>query len=170
MTRDQKVVAVGAAAGVALMLTALALLAPHMPALSAGAGAGDRLAFAAKWIALAAAPLLFAVMAVGNARFLGEAIDPLLGKESRAMAIDGRVADNTLQQFALYATAAGALAASGRGDELGILPASALIFVAARTAFWTGYRHHPLYRAPGMAATSYQTVLLFGLATWMAWR
>lgn len=170
MTRDQKVVAAGAASGVALMIAALVLLTPHMPALGAGADAGERLAFAAKWIALAAAPLFLAVMAVGNARFLGEAIDPLLGKESRAMTIDGRVADNTLQQFVLYAAAAMALAASGRGDELGVVPASALIFVAARTAFWVGYRRHPLYRAPGMAATSYQTVLLFGLAVWMAWR
>ena len=42
------------------------------------------------------------IVAVGNARALGEAIDPTLGKESPAMIVDGRVLDNTLQQFVLF--------------------------------------------------------------------
>jgi uncharacterized membrane protein YecN with MAPEG domain len=53
---------------------------------------------------------------------------------------------------------------------LWIVAAAAVVFVVARVAFWIGYRIHPLYRAAGMAATSYLCVLLFGLAAWFAWR
>jgi uncharacterized MAPEG superfamily protein len=141
-----------------------------MPALGESADAGERLAFAAKWIAFAAAPLLFAIMAIGNARFKSDAIDPTAGKESREMIINGRVADNTLQQFALFVAASLAIAASAFGDELWIVSAAALVFVIARVAFWIGYRIHPLYRAAGMAATSYLNLLLFGGAIWFAWR
>ncbi len=86
------------------------------------------------------------------------------------MIINGRVADNTLQQFALFVAASLAVEAGGFGDELSIVASGAIIFVIARVAFWIGYRIDPLYRAAGMAATSYLNVLLFGIAAWMAWR
>ena len=170
MRKEQKVVAVGAASGILTMLASMYVLSGLMPALPDYADAGERLAFAAKWTALAAAPLFFAIMAVGNGRFKSDAIDPTAGKESRAMIINGRVADNTLQQLALFAAASSAVAASGVGDELSIVAAGSVVFVVARIAFWIGYRIDPLYRATGMAATSYLNVLLFGVAAWMAWR
>lgn len=170
MKPEQKIVAVGAAFGVLSMLASMALLPSVSPALPVVADSGERLAFAAKWVALGAAPLFFAIASVGNARFKSEAIDPTAGKESRTMIINGRVADNTLQQYALYTAGSFAVAAGARGDELGFVVAAAIVFVVARVAFWIGYRIHPLYRAAGMAATSYLAVVLFGLATWMAWR
>ena len=170
MRKEQKIVAVGAASGILAMLASMYVLSGWMPALPDYADAGERLAFAAKWIALAAAPLFFAIMAVGNARFKSDAIDPTAGKESRTMIINGRVADNTLQQLALFAAASSAVAASASGDMQSIVAAGAIVFVVARVAFWIGYRIDPLYRAAGMAATSYLNVLLFGIAAWMAWR
>jgi uncharacterized membrane protein YecN with MAPEG domain len=170
MNRDQKIVAVGAATGVLTMLGSMYALAGWMPALPDYADAGDRFAFAVNWLALAAAPLFFAIASVGTGRFKSEAIDPTAGKESRAMVINGRVADNTLQQYALLVAASLAVAASAHGRDLWIVAAAAVVFVVARVAFWIGYRIHPLYRAAGMAATSYLCVLLFGLAAWFAWR
>lgn len=170
MRKEQKIVAIGASSGIAMMLVSMWVLAGWMPALADTADAGERLAFAAKWIAVAAAPLFFAIMAIGNGRFKSDAIDPTAGKESREMIINGRVADNTLEQFALFASAALAVAASAFGDELWIVAAGAAVFVVARIAFWIGYRIHPLYRAAGMAATSYLNVLLLGAAIWLAWR
>lgn len=152
------------------MIASMYLLSGWIPALVEPADAGERMAFAAKWIALAAAPLFFAIAAVGNARFKSDAIDPTAGKESRTMIINGRVADNTLQQYALFGAASFAVAAGARGDELGIVAAGAIVFLVARMAFWIGYRINPLYRAAGMAATSYLCVVLFGIAGWMAWR
>jgi uncharacterized MAPEG superfamily protein len=169
MNKEQKKVAVGAASGVILMLGSLAILSRVMPALAEFADAGERLAFAAKWIAFAAAPLFLAIIAVGNARFASEAIDPTAGKESRAMLINGRVADNTLQQYVLFAAATLAVAAAGRGDQLGVVSAAAVVFIVARFAFWIGYRIDPIYRAFGFASTAYLNIVLFGIAAWKAW-
>ena len=41
------------------------------------------------------------------------------------------------------------------------------MFVAARIAFWVGYRIHPLYRAAGFAATAYLNIGLIGAALWL---
>lgn len=169
MNRQQKNVAIGASSGIVVMLASLAILPTVMPGLPPFADSGDRLAFAVKWIALAAAPLFAAIVAVGNARFTSEAIDPTAGKESRAMIINGRVVDNTLQQFVLFAASTLAVAASSRGDQIAVVSAAAIVFVAVRIAFWIGYRIDPIYRAFGFASTIYLNITLFGIALWRAW-
>ena len=92
---------------------------------------------------------------VGNSRFLSDAIDPLRNAESRSMDINGRVADNTLQQNFVFAIASLALAIVVPLNYLQVVWACAIVFVVARCAFWLGYRIDPLYRAPGMSATAY---------------
>ena len=170
MTKDQKAVAVGAASGVAAMLAALVALSNLMPGTTPDATAGERLAFAVQWIALAALPLAAAIASVGNARFNSEAIDPTAGKECPATVINGRVVDNTVQQYLLFGTASLAIAAGARGDDLGIVAAAAIIFVVARLVFWIGYRIRPIYRAAGFASTFYMNLMLFGYALWLARR
>jgi len=169
MRKEQKVVAIGAGSGVVAMLVALVGLSAAMGSLPMAADAGERLAFAVKWIALAALPLFAAIIAIGNARALSDAIDPTAGKESKAMIIDGRVVDNTTQQFLLFATASLAVAAASRGDQLGLIAAAAIVFTVCRFAFWIGYRIHPLYRAFGFSSTAYLNIILFAVALWRAW-
>jgi hypothetical protein len=168
MTRDQKTVAVGAASGVATMLALLWFLYTALPAPSGAEQLANRLAYAARWNAVAVLPLLVMLAAIGNARFLSEAIDPTLGKEDRKMLIDGRVAENTLQQFVLFAVASLALAAAIEGEAVGIVGAAAITFVIMRTAFWIGYRIRPIYRAFGFAATAYMNVGLLAAALWLS--
>jgi hypothetical protein len=168
MTRDQKIVAAGAASGVASMLVAMWLLSTRLPAPVGVETLVDRLAYAARWLAFAALPLFAMVAAVGNARFLGEAIDPTLGAENKAMVVNGRVADNTTQQFLLFAAGSLALAASLQPGHMGVVRAAAIVFVAARIVFWIGYRIHPLYRAPGFAGTAYLNLGLLLAALWLA--
>jgi hypothetical protein len=170
MNSAQKTVAIGAATGVLTMIALLVLLSNLIASLSADASAGERLAYAVKWIALGALPLFLVIGSVGNARFGSEAIDPTAGNESRAMIVNCRVVDNTVQQYLLFFAATLALAAGLRGDELCVIPAAALIFVIARLAFWIGYRIKPVYRAAGFASTSYLNLILFGYAIWAAWR
>ena len=101
MTRDQRTVAVGAASGILgmlLMVWGFSTLI-DTPAVT---GTSDRLAYALRWAVVAALPFFFMIAAVGNARFASDAIDPTLGKESEKMVVDGRVADNTLQQLVLF--------------------------------------------------------------------
>jgi hypothetical protein len=76
------------------------------------------------------------------------------------------VVDNTLQQSLLFLVGALALSvgtsrpsdAADRGRGAGVL--------VARIVFWIGYRIDPLYRAFGMAATSYLNVFILGYALW----
>jgi uncharacterized MAPEG superfamily protein len=170
MTKDQKTVAIGASSGILTMVVLLVILSGTIAGLSPDATAGERLAYAAKWIALGALPLALAIGSVGNARFSSEAIDPTAGKEDKAMIVNGRVVDNTVQQYLLFGAASLAVAASARGDQLGIVAAGAIIFVIARLAFWIGYRVRPLYRAPGFSSTFYLNIILFGYAIWAAWQ
>jgi len=169
MKKEQRIVAVGAACGLTFMLVSVATLSNFLPHLSSGADAGSRLAFAAKWIAFAALPLVAAIGAVGNERFFSEAIDPTAHKESRKTIIDGRVGDNTVQQYLLFSVATLAVAAASRGDQIATVSAAAITYVVCRAAFWVGYRIDPLYRAFGFASTFYLNLLLFGVAAWRAW-
>jgi hypothetical protein len=166
MTSDQKIVGVGAASGIAAMLLGLLVLTPAMPTIGPAADVGARLPVALRWDAVAILPRFLAITAIGNARFTSEAIDPTAGKESRAMLINGRVVDNTVQQYVLFLMATLGVAASD-GAKLEVVEAAAIVFVLARFAFWIGYRIHPLYRAFGMAATSYLSVVLFAYALWL---
>jgi uncharacterized MAPEG superfamily protein len=169
MRNEQKIVAAGAATGIFTMLAALFALSSLLVSLPVSADAGERLAFAVKWTAAAAAPLFFAIIAIGNARFASDAIDPTAHKESPAMVVDGRVADNTLQQYVLFVAACLAVAAVSRGDQLAVISGAAIFFIFSRFAFWIGYRIHPLYRAFGFASTAYLNIVLFGVALWRAW-
>jgi hypothetical protein len=168
MTRDQGIVAVGAASGVAAMILATAALYRLWPVDPGLSDAASRLAYALQANAFAVLPLLVSVIVVGNDRFFSAAIDPTLGKETLATIVNGRVADNTLQQFVLFFVATLALSAKLTPEAMRLIPAAALVFVAARIAFWIGYRIHPLYRAFGMAATGYLNIGLIGFALWKA--
>jgi hypothetical protein len=168
MTRDQKIVAIGAAIGVATMITATAGLYRLWPSDSILADVASRLAYALQADAFAVIPLLLGVITVGNNRFLSEAIDPTLQKEDIATQINGRVVENTLQQFVLFLVATAALSVNLESIQMRIIPAAAIVFVVARAAFWIGYRIHPLYRAFGMAATAYLNIGLLGFALWKA--
>lgn len=166
MTKDQKIVAVGAASGIISMIAGVSVIYNLWPINPALGDLASRLAYTLQADAFAVLPLLFSIGAVGNARFLSEAIDPTLHKESQAMEINARVVDNTLQQFLIYLVGTLALAAGLTADEMRIIPAVAIVFVVARTAFWIGYRIHPLYRAFGFAATIYLNIGILAFAFW----
>jgi len=117
-------------------------------------------------MAAIAALLLVGAAQVAAADRESEAIDPTLRKEDAATRIKGRVVENTLQQFILFLVATTALSINLTAAQMRIIPAATIVFVAARTAFWVGYRIHPLYRAFGMAATAYLNIGLLGFALW----
>lgn len=166
MTNDQKIVAVGAASGVATMIVAMTVIYRLWPVDPTLADVASRLAYALKADAVAVLPLLLGIAAVGNRRFTSEAIDPTLHKEDVAAQIDGRVVDNTLQQYVLFLIGTLALSVNLTAEQMGVIAAAAIVFVVARIAFWIGYRIHPLYRAFGMAATSYLGMGLVFVALW----
>jgi uncharacterized membrane protein YecN with MAPEG domain len=158
MKSGQKIVAIGAASGVILMSATVWILTRILPPPAIADMLGDRLAYALRANVFATLPLFIMLAKVGNSRFFSEAIDPTKHAESRAMEIDGRVADNTLQQNFVFAIASLALSTMVSLQHLQIVWACAIVFIIARVAFWLGYRLNPLYRAPGMAATAYMSL------------
>jgi len=167
MTKDQKTVAIGAASGIAGMVLLVWLISTFMPQPQVIDAPGNRLAYAARWSVVAVLPLFAMLVAVGNARFLSEAIDPTLGKESQKMVVDGRVADNTLQQFVCFLVGITALSVSVPIEWISLVPAVAITFVICRIVFWIGYRIHPLYRAPGFSSTAYMNMFMYIAVLWL---
>jgi hypothetical protein len=164
MTREQKIVAIGSAGGVATMIAAVVgiyQIWPHNPSLT---DAASRLGYTVQANAFAVIPLLLGILVVANARFLSEAIDPTLQKEDLAMQVNGRVINNTVQQFILFFVATTALCVNASSTQMRLIPAATIVFIIARMAFWIGYRIHPLYRAFGMGATAYLNAGLLAFA------
>ena len=158
MKKEQKIVAIGAATGVAIMVASVWILTKLLPAPAIDDLPGERLAYALLANVVALVPFFIMLITVGNSRFFSEAIDPTRRAESRSLEIDGRVADNTLQQNFVFAVASLALSTVVAREYLQVVWACAIFFVVARLGFWLGYRLNPLYRAPGMAATMYMNV------------
>jgi hypothetical protein len=167
MTKDQKIVAVGATGGIAGMVLLVWLISTWIPQPEVIDAPGNRLAYAVRWSVVAVLPLFAMLVAVGNARFLSEAIDPTLGKESQEMVVDGRVADNTLQQFVCFLVGITALSVSVPIGWISVIPAVAITFVICRLVFWVGYRIHPLYRAPGFSSTAYMNLFMYIAVLWL---
>ena len=158
MKPEQKIVAIGAASGVAVMALSVWALTKALPTPVIVDILGERISYALRANVVAIVPFFIMLITVGNSRFLSEAIDPTRHAESRSMEIDGRVADNTLQQNFVFAVASRALSTIVPLQHLQVVWACAIVFVIARAVFWLGYRINPLYRAPGMSSTAYMNL------------
>ena len=167
MTKEQKTVAMGAVSGIVMMVVLVWGFANYLPVPTIGDTYGARLAYALRWSVVAVLPLFFMIAAVGNARFLGEAIDPTQRREDHKLEVNGRVADNTTQQFLLFLVGVLALSTVLPIQRISFIPAVAITFVICRLIFWVGYRIHPLYRAPGFASTAWLNLSMFIAVLWI---
>lgn len=167
MTQDQRAVAIGAASGTVTMILLVWGLSSIIAAPAIEDTASGRLAYALHWAVLPALTFFAMIVAVGNARFGSEAIDPTLGKESQKMVVDGRVADNTTQQFLLFLVGILALSVSLPMEWLSIVAAIAVTFMIMRLAFWVGYRIKPVHRAFGFASTAYLNLGMLVASLWL---
>lgn len=167
MTQDQRAVAFGASSGTITMLLLIWGLSKVIPSPTIADAAADRLAYALHWAVLPALVFFAMIVAVGNARFASEAIDPTLGKESQKMVVDGRVADNTTQQFLLFMVGILALSVSLPLSRMSVVAAIAITFVIMRIAFWIGYRIKPVHRAFGFASTAYLNLGMMLATLWL---
>jgi len=160
--QEQKIVGIGAASGVVLMLVGVWWLTGALPEPSIPDALDARVAYALRANVVALVPLFLMLITIGNSRFLSDAIDPTRRSESEAMQIDGRVAGNTLEQTFGFAVALLGVSTLVPFEHLQVVWASTIVFVVARMVFWIGYRMNPLYRAPGFSATAYLNLGLIG--------
>jgi len=155
MRTEQKIVAAGAVIGVAAMALSVWGVMRLVPVPAIDGTSAERLAYALRADVVAIIPFIIMVVTVANGRFFSEAIDPTRQVESRSLQLDGRAADNTLQQSFIFTVASLAASTIVPLQHLQAVWACAIVFVAARMGFWLGYRLNPLYRAPGMSATAF---------------
>ncbi len=94
------------------------------------------------------------VEAVAHERLRSPAIDPLLGYETRRLRINLRYLQNTLEQLIVFVPGLFGLALyCTDGSSMRAVPATTVVWVAARIAFWIGYHRSSAMRgigAPGM--------------------
>src|SRR4051812_23326808 len=94
----------------------------------------DRLGYALRANVVALLPLFIMIITIANSRFLSEAIDPTRHAESPTMLVDGRVAENTLQQNFGFAVASLAMSTLVSPGNLQVVWACTIVFVVARCA------------------------------------
>ena len=166
MTRKQRGVGLGMAAGFALC--SLVLLYPgNWPgALPPTAGLAARLTYAVRADAIAMLWLLAAIGNVARGRFFSAAdIDGSgFAGPSPRIGISVAVVQNTLEQAVLSAILYPALACLPGQDGTALIPRLLTLFCLGRFAFWLGYRHGAPWRAFGFATTFYPIVFGYVVA------
>ncbi len=144
-------------------------LAGQIPAPVDGASVAGRLSLALLWL-LPSAVVLWAMLLVQmGARFIYGAFNPFATGQPSFLAVNQRVITNTVEHGAVFALALLAFAANASSRVMPQVMALAVVFAAARLAFWAGYVVAPVGRAPGMAATVAVTAGAVGgaVSVWM---
>ena len=131
------------------------------------ADAGEKLAFAARWLLVPGLALFAGVGVTASQRFfIPSAIDGERKVEDGAFEINLRYSQNTVEQLALAEVAWTGLALALPAEEIGVIARMAVMFGIGRLAFWIGYHYAPWARAFGMVLTAYPT---FGALVYLAW-
>ena len=135
--------------------------------------AGERIAFALKAEILVFLWLAGCVRAVSSGRFRSPADlrGSAYAQPSPAIAVQAAVLQNSLEQTVLAVGAHLGLAAVLRGDELVLIPALVLLYLAGRVSFAAAYTRGAAARAFGMALTGASIMVAFGIAVvLLVWR
>ena len=146
--------AIAAAMPVALLLwLAIAYLVPPLAGMD---NLGDRMLFTLKcWCVAILFCLVTGIEAVAHERLSSPAFDPLSGFETRRLRVNQRYLQNTLEQTIVFAAGLFGLAAySPDASAMRVVPATTVVWILARFAFWIGYHRSAAMRglgAPGMA-------------------
>jgi hypothetical protein len=120
----------------------------------------SRLAFVAHWLLVPGVSLLFCILVTMGVRFFSdEGFDGTRTPKSRFMEVNLRVTQNTLEQTVLALIAWPGLAIALAPEDLGIIPALALLFGLGRALFWAGYHVSPNARAIGFGLTAVPTAV-----------
>jgi hypothetical protein len=82
MRPEQRIVAVGAASGVVLVLVSVWILTGLLPRPAITDTVAERLAYALKANMVAVVPLFVMIITIANSRFLSDAIDPLVVRKA----------------------------------------------------------------------------------------
>ncbi|HEC00702.1 MAG TPA: MAPEG family protein [Sphingomonadales bacterium] len=128
---------------------------------------GDRLAYVLKSEIYAALMLLFGIMAVAGQRFFSDqAIEGQTEGLPKAITINLRYIQNTMEQLVLMIIVHLAYAVTANSGDMKIIPILVSLFIVGRVCFWIGYHQNALSRAFGFAVTFYPTAVMMFVTLW----
>jgi len=126
--------------------------------------AADRLALLLKCSVVTTFPFIAAIIVVAAQRLNPRYLDDrhVKGvKPGSVLDINGRVAQNSLEQFVLYFVGLGAMALYLTPKDAQTVPILASLFFIGRVLYWWGYHHNTYVRAFGFGLTFYPTVIVY---------
>jgi hypothetical protein len=86
--------------------------------------------------------LVMGVEAVAHERLSSPAFDPLVGYKTRRLRVNLRYLQNTLEQLSVFLPGLFGLAIYCEGGvAMRAVPATTVVWIVARIAFWIGYHH-----------------------------
>lgn len=145
----------------------IALATTLLPPLGGMEEPASRVLLALRWLPVAALPYAAVCLVIATVRFFEGAHNPLLGGESEALRIHGRVMQNTLEQLAWFTLCLLPVAAALAPAQARLLPVLCVAFALVRLLYWWGYlRSGTLGRAPWVQCTFAINVPLLVAACW----
>ena len=137
-----------------------------LPPLEGMEDVSARLLIALKCLAIATLFTLVAgVEAVAHERLQSSAFDPLAGHQTRRLQVNLRFLQNTLEQIVIFGVGLFGLAAYlASGDAMRALPATTIVWLLNRFAFWIGYHRSAAMRGLGAPSMAIGLIMLIYVA------
>jgi hypothetical protein len=112
-----------------------------------------------------AAATLFALVAgvesVAHERLQSAAFDPLAGRQTKRLQVNLRYLQNTLEQIVIFGVGLFGLAAYlTSGEAMRAIPATTIIWIINRFAFWIGYHRSAAMRGLGAPSMAVSLIML----------
>jgi uncharacterized MAPEG superfamily protein len=105
--------------------------------------------------------LVAGVEAVAHERFQTAAFDPLAGHQTERLRVNLRYLQNTLEQIVVFAVGLfGTAAYLSSGEAMRAVPATTVVWILNRLAFWIGYHKSSAMRALGAASMAISLIML----------
>lgn len=105
--------------------------------------------------------LVAGVEAVAHERLQSAAFDPLAGHETKRLRVNLRYLQNTLEQIIVFGVGLFGLAAYlTSGEMMRAIPATTIIWVLNRYAFWIGYHRSAAMRGLGAPSMAVSLIML----------
>lgn len=153
---------VAIAVSVAISILVWRALYRGLPPLIGMDSVDARLLVAVKCVAAATLfSLVAGVESVAHERLQSAAFDPLAGHQTKRLRVNLRYLQNTLEQLVVFAAGLFGLAAYlTTGSAMRALPATTIVWVVNRYAFWIGYHRSAAMRGLGAPSMAISLIVL----------
>jgi uncharacterized MAPEG superfamily protein len=161
--RQQRRSGIGAIAGsIVISLVLWFALDRYLPPIGGMDELSTRMIVALKCVALATLFTLVAgVEAVAHERLQTAAFDPLEGHQTRRLNVNLRYLQNTLEQIVVFSVGLfGTAAYLTTGESMRAVPATTIVWILNRFAFWVGYHKSSAMRGLGAPSMAISLVML----------